>query len=117
MVQEFAKRRLGERTAGRIRGRIIDDSGCVTDIYVLDHSISGIRIETPLEASISRRFNVKFGDHEHLAEIVWRKGRDLGARYVTAMDEEAFVRPAPVSTPAKRISLAELRNIARPARK
>jgi hypothetical protein len=109
-------RRLGERIAGRMRGRIYDDVGNVTDVYVLDYSASGVKIETPLGASIARRFAIKFDGRENFAEIVWRRGRDLGARFVTGQEANAkptSVKPAVI----KKTPLDELRGLARGVRR
>jgi hypothetical protein len=109
-------RRLGERIAGRMRARIYDDAGCVTDVYILDHSTSGVRIETPLGVSLPRRFTIRFNNREHFVEIVWRRGRDLGARFVTC--GETTAKPMSVKPAAtKKTPLDELRGLARGARR
>lgn len=109
-------RRLGERIAGRMRGRIYDDVGNVTDVYILDHSASGVKIETPLGVSIARRFTIRFNERERFAEIVWRRGRDLGARFVTS--HEATAKPMSVKPAViKKVPLDELRGLARGVRR
>jgi hypothetical protein len=109
-------RRLGKRVAGRTRARIVDLNGCVTDVYVLDLSTSGARIETPLDASIARCFTLKIAGRETEAEIVWRRGRELGARFVVA--DEAAGKARPLVAPAiKKVSLDQLRGLARASRR
>ena len=109
-------RRLGERVAGRTRARIVDENGCITDVYVLDLSTSGARIETPLDASIAKQFTLRIAGRETGAEIVWRRGRDLGARFIMADEGAEKVKPQ-VAPAIKKVSLDELRGLARTTRR
>jgi hypothetical protein len=111
-------RRLGQRTATRSRARIIDDAGCVTDVIVKDVSPTGVRIEVPAFASLQKQFTIRFtqGGRDALVEVVWRKGSEAGLRYVTELNSAP--KPKPVVAPAiKKVSLAELRGLAKSARR
>jgi hypothetical protein len=105
-------RRLGSRTAERIRGRLFDEAGCVVDVYVLDRSSSGVRLEAPFGLALPRRFRLQFKGGKHLAEIIWRRGYELGARFVTE-DEVDAAPPRPKPVTIKKTSLAELRRLIR----
>ena len=104
-------RRLGERTAMRTRGAIYGDNNSVTDVYVLDQSISGIRLELPVGVSLPRRFTIKIGDIVSEAEVIWRKGFQLGARFVRHDEEEGRAKAPPIVV--KKMSLSELRGLTR----
>lgn len=108
-------RRLGDRIQARTRGRIVDAAGCVTDIWIVDQSSTGVRIEAPLGVSIDRKFNLLMGSREVVAEIVWRRGFELGARFVGADEGAANARPEPAAV--KKLSLDQLRGLARPGRR
>jgi hypothetical protein len=111
MAQDSNGRRLGERTAMRARGAILGENNAVTDVYVLDQSISGIRLELPVGVSLGRRFSIKIGECLSDAEVIWRKGFQVGARFVRHDEEEGRAKAPPIVV--KKMSLAELRGLAR----
>jgi hypothetical protein len=110
MAQDL-ERRLGDRTAMRARGTILGDNNTVTDVYVLDQSISGVRLELPVGVALTRKFRIRIGELETDAEMVWRNGFQTGVRFVRADEEQGRVKAAP--PPIKKMSLAELRSFAR----
>ena len=111
------ERRLGKRRPTLSRARIVDQAGYVTEVWVRDVSSTGVRLETPPYANIPRRFTLLRADRDQReveAEIVWRNGVDVGARFVT--EKSAASRMKMTSpTPIKKIPLAELRTLARRA--
>ena len=114
MKQGSGARRLGERVYTRKTGQIIDESGCVTEVSVLDVSLTGARIETSFGAVLPARFQLRIGrDGVGVeAELVWRDKTEAGIRFVTESVETA--KPQAVTTPVvRRMSVAELRGLAR----
>ena len=112
MAQDLG-RRLGERSALRVRGCVLGDGDAVTDVYIIDQSISGVRLELPVGVSLTRRFRLKFGETETDAEVIWRKGFQVGVRFVRAGEEEGCAKAPPIVI--KKMSLTELRGLARKA--
>ena len=111
MAQNPNGRRLGERTALRTRGTILGENNAVSDVYVLDQSISGIRLELPTGVTLGRQFTIKIGDMVTDAEVIWRKHFQVGARFVRQDEEEGRAKAAPIVV--KKMSLMELRGLAR----
>ena len=95
----------------RSRGTILGDNNNVTDVYVLDQSISGVRLELPVGVSLTRKFRIRIGELETEAEMVWRNGFQAGVRFIRPDEEEGRIKAAPI--PIRKMSLAELRSIAR----
>ena len=118
MANEGASRRLGKREQALLRARIIDQAGHVTDVWIRDLSSTGVRLETLPFADVPRRFLLRFhknGNREAEAEIVWRRGVDLGARFVT--ETEAAPPPRPdAGVHVKKMPLDQLRSIAQRGR-
>ena len=111
------ERRLGDRRPVRTRARIIDNAGFATDVVVRDISMSGVRLEVPAYADIPKRFLLRgavTGKGDLPTELVWRNGVDLGARFLSA-DEltPSAPKPSAPAEPTKRLSVAELRDLAR----
>jgi hypothetical protein len=105
-------RRLGERLASRVVARIIDEGGCVTDARILDISLSGARLETLYGASIPSRFTLRAlrDGRDHRVEVIWRRGREVGVRFLT---NEPLPKARP-STPVPtqpRLSISDLRKL------
>ena len=112
MAQDLG-RRLGERTTSRVRGYVLGDGGALTDVYVIDQSITGVRLELPVGVSLTRKFRLKFGDVDTDAEVIWRKGFQVGVRFVREGEEEGCAKAPPIVI--KKMSLSELRGLARKA--
>ena len=66
------------------------------------------------ETAIPRQFKIRFGEYEARGEVVWRKGVDVGIRFVLPDEEEGRVRPR--APEVKKASIEELRTAARPRR-
>jgi hypothetical protein len=119
MANEGQGRRLGKRDPVLIHARIIDRAGYVTDVWLRDLSSTGARLETPPFVDIPKRFTLRYflnEKREAEAEVVWWRGVDIGARFVTG--EESIKSPKPDAVPTRRkMSLAELRGLTRGARR
>lgn len=116
MRGEGASRRLGGRVRMDKPARIIDSSGCVTEIRIKDVSPTGARIEIPYGASLQRTFVVRTrqgGDDQH-AEIVWRSGGEAGIRFISEPAPPPVQPAAQPAAPANRMSVADLRKMIRP---
>ena len=105
------ERRFGRREAVQLRARIATP-GRTVEVMVCDLSFSGCRIEKPENVQIPQRFTLCFVDLDRAdvqAEVVWQRGGEVGARFLTT--EDAGV---PKRTPegVQKLSLGELRKIA-----
>jgi hypothetical protein len=117
MAYAGSERRLGQREPTLIRAKLVDQTGYEIGVWVRDLSSTGARLETPPYIDIPKRFMLRkvFKDRDEIeAEIVWRHGVDLGARFVTADDTFARPKPEP-ALPVTKIPLNELRALARAA--
>ncbi len=108
-------RRLGLRTPTQSRGRVYDSGGRGVEVAIRDLSATGARLLVAAETAIPRQFLIRFGEYEARGEVVWRKGADVGVRFVQPDENEGRVRPRPPE-PTKKPSIDELRTAARPRR-
>jgi len=108
-------RRLGLRTPTQSRARVYDSAGRSVEVAIKDLSPTGARLMVASEAAIPRQFVIRFGEYEARGEVVWRKGPDLGIRFILPDEEEGRVRPR-APEPVKKASIDELRTAARPRR-
>lgn len=108
-------RRLGLRTPTQSRGRVYDSAGRGVEVSIRDISSTGARLMVAAETAIPRQFLIRFGEYEARGEVVWRKGADVGVRFVQPDENEGRVRGrAPELAP--KASIEELRSAARPRR-
>ena len=108
-------RRLGHRTPTQARARVYDSGGRSVEVAIKDLSSTGARLMVAAETAIPRQFKIRFGEYEARGEIVWRKGVDLGIRFVQPDEEEGRVR-ARAPQLGKKASIDELRTAVRPRR-
>ncbi|HRY04190.1 MAG TPA: PilZ domain-containing protein [Beijerinckiaceae bacterium] len=108
-------RRLGERTPTHSRARVYDSVGRSVEVAIKDISQTGARLQATEETSIPRQFMIRFGQYEARGEVVWRKGIDVGIRFVLPNEEEGRVRPREPEL-AKKPTIDELRTAAKPRR-
>lgn len=108
-------RRLGVRTPMQARARVYDTVGRSVEVSIRDISPHGARLLAPAETAIPREFLIRFGEYEARGEIVWRKGENLGIRFVRPGEDEGRVRPQ-APAPAKKTTIDELRTATRPRR-
>lgn len=107
------ERRFGRREAVQLRARIDTAGGRTIEVTVRDLSFSGCRIEKPENVQIPQRFTLCFVDLARAdaeAEIVWQRGGEAGARFLTA-DDTGVPKRAPEAG-VQKLSLGELRKIA-----
>ena len=107
------ERRLGDRKSVKLGACLVDTNGAVTDVTILDLSRTGARLATPwgckLLAALTLRSEGTILDQQ--VELIWRKDREAGVRFVSAEDGEqksVIARTAPIS----RTSLSDLRKMA-----
>ena len=115
-INDPTARRLGARTSSRLAAEIVNDAGYATGVEVKDISSSGARIEFGWGCEVPQRFvlKIKRGNVERIVETVWRTTRDAGLRFVDHAEPAAIPAvAAPPPPPAARISVADLRKIAR----
>jgi hypothetical protein len=108
-------RRLGQRTPTQTRARVYDSGGRSVEVTIKDLSPNGARLSVAAEAAVPRQFLIRFGEYEARGEVVWRKGADMGIRFVTPDENEGRVRgraPEVVRKP----TIEELRTVTRPRR-
>ena len=86
-------RRLGVRTPTQTRARVYDSGGRSVEVSIRDLSPNGARLMVAAETAIPRQFVIRFGEYEARGEVVWRKGADMGIRFVTPNENEGRVRP------------------------
>ena len=107
-----SERRLGERNPIFLRAQLIDDRAQALKIWIIDLSTSGVRLQVPTNADISKTFVLEFvydGARKVDCEIAWRRGVEMGARFITS--ETEYRRPEkPVET--TRLTVSQLRAIA-----
>jgi hypothetical protein len=118
MANEGARRRLGKREQAHLRARIIDSAGRVTDAWIKDISATGVRLETMPYVDIPKRFTLRFhkqGNREDVVDLVWRRGTEIGARFVTNAEPTPPVR-TDTGAQVKKVSLEQLRSLARGGR-
>ncbi len=108
-------RRLGVRTPTQTRARVYDSGGRSVEVSIRDLSPNGARLMVAAETAIPRQFVIRFGEYEARGEVVWRKGADMGIRFVTPNENEGRVRPRAPDL-AKKPTIEELRTAARPRR-
>ncbi len=108
-------RRLGLRTPMQARARVYDTAGRSVEVAIKDLSPNGARLMAASETAIPRQFVIRFGEYEARGEVVWRKGVDVGVRFILPDEDHGRVRPQPV-LPAKKTTMDELRSAARPRR-
>ena len=108
-------RRLGQRTPTQTRARVYDSGGRSVEVTIKDLSPNGARLFVAAETAIPRQFVIRFGEYEARGEVVWRKGVDVGIRFVLPNEEEGRVRPR-APEPGKKASIDELRTATRPRR-
>ena len=80
-----------------------------------DLSPHGARLMVAAETAIPREFVIRFGEYEARGEVVWRKGADIGIRFILPDEDEGRVRPQ-APQPARKATIDELRTAARPRR-
>lgn len=105
------ERRFGKREVVQLRARIATP-GRAIEVMVRDVSFSGCRIEKPENVQIPQRFTLCFVDLARTdaeAEIVWQRGGEAGARFLTA-DDTGVPKRAPEAG-VQKLSLGELRKI------
>ena len=107
-------RRLGLRTPTQSRGRVYDSGGRSIEVAIKDLSPNGARLMVAAEAAIPRQFKIRVGADEAKGEVVWRKGADVGIRFILPDEEKGRVRPR--APEVKKASIDELRSAARPRR-
>lgn len=106
------ERRFGKREVVQLRARIATP-GRAIEVMVRDLSFSGCRLEKPENVQIPQRFTLCFADLARAdaeAEIVWQRGGEAGARFLTADTADAPKRGP--ETGVQKLSLGELRKIA-----
>ena len=108
-------RRLGVRTPTQTRARVYDSGGRSVEVSIRDLSPNGARLMVAAETAIPRQFVIRFGEYEARGEVVWRKGADMGIRFVAQDENEGRVRPR-APEPAKKPTIEELRTAVRPRR-
>lgn len=108
-------RRLGVRTPTQTRARVYDSGGRSVEVSIRDLSPNGARLMVAAETAIPRQFVIRFGEYEARGEVVWRKGADMGIRFITPNENEGRVRPRAPDL-AKKPTIEELRTAARPRR-
>ncbi len=108
-------RRLGVRTPTQTRARVYDSGGRSVEVSIRDLSPNGARLMVAAETAIPRQFVIRFGEYEARGEVVWRKGADMGIRFITPNENEGRVRPRAPGL-AKKPTIEELRTAARPRR-
>jgi len=108
-------RRLGVRTPTQTRARVYDSGGRSVEVSIRDLSPNGARLMVAAETAIPRQFVIRFGEYEARGEVVWRKGADMGIRFITPNENEGRVRPRAPDL-AKKPTIDELRTAARPRR-
>lgn len=82
---ELAERRDAPRVEvdGRYSVRIDPSDGRAPIVCtLLDHSVTGLRIELPAGDSLPEQVQVLIGDVSHNARVVWRKGNIAGVDFV-----------------------------------
>ena len=107
-----SERRLGERKPIFVRARLVDDRAQVLKIWIVDISNSGVRLQVPTNADISKQFVLEFvhdGARKVDCEIVWRRGIEMGARFITSDTE--YRRPMK-QVETTRLTVSQLRAIA-----
>ena len=111
-------RRLGQRREANVAARAIDADGNVTDVTLRDLSPTGARIEIPYGASLPRLFILRVSREktESRVEVVWRRGYEVGLRFVPDVETEAPKAEAPSSAAPSRPRIEDLRKLARTAR-
>lgn len=108
-------RRLGHRTPTHSRARVYDSGGRSVEVAIKDISPNGARLQVAEETAIPRLFVIRFSEYEARGEVVWRKGIDVGIRFVLPNEEDGRVRPREPQI-AKKPSIDELRTAAKPRR-
>lgn len=108
-------RRLGVRTPTQTRARVYDSGGRSVEVSIRDLSPNGARLSVAAETAIPRQFVIRFGEYEARGEVVWRKGAEMGIRFVTPDENEGRVRPRAPEI-AKKPTIEELRGATRPRR-
>lgn len=108
-------RRLGQRTPTQTRARVYDSGGRSVEVTIKDLSPNGARLFVAAEASVPRLFVIRFGEYEARGEVVWRKGPDMGIRFVAPDENDGRVRPRAPEV-AKKTTVDELRAATRPRR-
>lgn len=111
-MQMEHERRFGKREAVLIRARVRTPAGRAIDVVVQDLSERGCRIEKPEYEMIPQCFALKFPDGrpDRQAEIVWRIGNSVGAKFADVATEAA---PAHRAAPEiQKLSLGDLRRLA-----
>ncbi len=108
-------RRLGQRTPTQTRARVYDSGGRSVEVTIKDLSPNGARLFVAAEASVPRQFVIRFGEYEARGEVVWRKGPDMGIRFVTPNENDGRVRPRAPEV-ARKTTIEELRTATRPRR-
>ncbi|MGE3643796.1 MAG: PilZ domain-containing protein [Beijerinckiaceae bacterium] len=109
-MRNIPNRRLGERKKLRLPATVVNGSGTVTKVVVVDMSSSGARLELPFDAEIEwvHKLNFDLKHPEETCELVWRDHANAGVRFLRADELEESPRKRHFAVPAK-TPLAELK--------
>lgn len=107
-----ATRRLGERKLVNGSGRIIDAQKYVTPCRVVDLSNTGARVEVAPQTDVPKQIMLECRGIFRNAETVWRRGGQIGLRFIDAHDAAPPIGKTPLPS-AQRLSLEQLRLLAR----
>ena len=107
------ERRFGRREAVEIRARLLTEAGRPVEVLVRDLSFSGCKLEKPDYAQVPDTFTLSYVGIDKPdvdVAVVWRRGNEIGARFLTTEESHA-----PKRTPAvevQKLSISDLRKIA-----
>lgn len=97
-----------------LRARIAIDNGRTVEVIVRDLSFSGCRVEKPDYAQIPDSFTLTYVEIDKPdieAAVVWRRGNEIGARFLKVEGAEDAPKRTAVAE-VQKLSLSDLRKIA-----
>ncbi len=97
IINSERKRRLDNRKKSQITASVFGQNGMVSDIKLIDISLTGARLDIPSEIDIAKNFKMLLGrcKIERYAELVWRTANQAGVRFLSDEEIEQMQAPRP----------------------